>query len=307
MISEAAVSLHHARAELLFQRQWISRVLPLRPIILPSPSSSSSPTSFSSATHSSPLAPRSSQHRQLSYAVCSRFSLLHIRCTHYGSYFVRRSTFSQGQIIRLTLHNALLTIPSTLQFTLLSLALLHPCYPAPPVNLFVLLDLPLTAPVSAIRVALLEKQRPAFAVGFQNRVPEDVETLLSRLSSFDARVIYIKYVSCSIQILIHPHTTWRALSSIKYLLIYRSDTGHIHSLTALLACTIPTLPSSHSRPPYSRISALSSSPHSSPPAPRNAPHGARLCSSCLLRRFLPRCGGPWTEWLSFVRERLTDG
>jgi hypothetical protein len=67
-------------------------------------------------------------------------------------------------------------------------------YPAPPVNLFTLLDLPLTAPVSAIRVALLEKQKSNFAVGFQNKIREDVETLLSRLSSFEARVVYVKYV-----------------------------------------------------------------------------------------------------------------
>ncbi|KAF8581273.1 hypothetical protein K439DRAFT_228423 [Ramaria rubella] len=64
---------------------------------------------------------------------------------------------------------------------------------APPVNLFTLLNLPLTASISAIRVALLEHQKDRFPVGFQNKLSPDVEALLTRLTSFEARVIYVRY------------------------------------------------------------------------------------------------------------------
>ncbi|KAF8520988.1 hypothetical protein JB92DRAFT_2828035 [Gautieria morchelliformis] len=57
-----------------------------------------------------------------------------------------------------------------------------------------LLHLPLTAPMSAIRVMQLERQKDAFAFGVQNSIGEDVETLLAQLSSFEAWVIYIKSI-----------------------------------------------------------------------------------------------------------------
>jgi len=72
------------------------------------------------------------------------------------------------------------------------------CIAAPPIDLFSLLDLPLTAPVQAIRVALLKYQRNRFPVGFQNVLLPHVETLLTRLASFEARVTYVKCVCHSI-------------------------------------------------------------------------------------------------------------
>lgn len=220
VISEAAVSLHHARAEL-------ATAIPKAMDIQGSTASSNYTAisilfvlSYIFLFRHSLLAPGATQLPASTTLLRRVLTLLVVAHTLYTLRFLLCTSLYVFTRTRLTLHNALLTIPSTLLFTLLSLALLHPCYPAPPVNLFVLLDLPLTAPVSAIRVALLEKQRPAFAVGFQNRIPEDVETLLSRLSSFDARVIYIKYVSCSIQVLILPISPYNVAARLVFYQVF---------------------------------------------------------------------------------------
>ncbi|KAF8466259.1 hypothetical protein JB92DRAFT_3102846 [Gautieria morchelliformis] len=58
----------------------------------------------------------------------------------------------------------------------------------PPLNLLTLLDPPLMAPVSAIRVMLLEGQTNALALGVQNRIGQDVKTLLAQVSSFAGHI-----------------------------------------------------------------------------------------------------------------------
>ncbi|KIJ29296.1 hypothetical protein M422DRAFT_71249 [Sphaerobolus stellatus SS14] len=78
------------------------------------------------------------------------------------------------------------------------LVILHSLYTlrlllSPPVNLFSLLDLPLTMPAQAIRVALLRYQRDRFPVDFQNHLLPHVERLLTRLGSFESRVTYMKF------------------------------------------------------------------------------------------------------------------
>ncbi|KAF8496086.1 hypothetical protein JB92DRAFT_3126223 [Gautieria morchelliformis] len=55
----------------------------------------------------------------------------------------------------------------------------------PPLNLLTLLDPPLMAPVSAIRGMLLKRQKNPSAFGVQNRIGQDVKTLLAQLSSFE--------------------------------------------------------------------------------------------------------------------------
>ncbi|CDO71154.1 hypothetical protein BN946_scf184845.g24 [Trametes cinnabarina] len=107
-----------------------------------------------------------------------------------GAVLVSTVLFMRRQAQLLTLHNAL-----TLLVVFHTLSVLYTIIVLWPANIFQRLRIPLTTPSDTIRTVLLQHAGlPADAP-----LPKPLETLLTRLASFDTRTLYVRFGQTVIQ------------------------------------------------------------------------------------------------------------